>query len=81
MKGLQSTFVMLTNIANKLYAEFLVKSVLMPDEYYPIAKYFESETIAREESQFKFIEPAPLELPFINELHSSTKQSMSGLGK
>lgn len=72
---------MLTNIANKLYAEFLVKSVLMPDEYYPIAKYFDADLIAHEEIQFKAIEPAPLELPFINEVHSSTKHSSSALGR
>ena len=75
MKGLQSTFAMLTVKANRMYCEFLVKNVHFPDEYFPLLRLHERLAQAQEESRVKAIAPAPLDLDTLNDRQSSARLS------
>lgn len=75
MKGLQSTFVMLTNKANRMYAEFLIKNVYLPDEYFSIVRFHEKVAQEQEESRVKAIAPASLDLNVLFDRQSSAPPS------
>ena len=77
MRGLQSTFAMLTNKANKVHCEFLVKNTLLPDEYFPFMQYFEKWQVKVDEKKFRAIGPESLESAFVDNYTGGAKSKIS----
>lgn len=75
MKGIQSTFAMLTNKANKVYCEYLVKNTIFPDEYFPFMQLYEKWQQKAEENKIKAIGPESLETAFMENLGGKLKVS------
>lgn len=64
MLGLQSTFHILTMKANQIYADFLIKHYLFPEEYFTISQYYDQLRDREEQKKLEEMQPEALELRF-----------------